>query len=185
MNVRDFIKNLQNKPYETRVKILWGGVIVIGILLVFAWVFSLKSTISGLDKNSSANSAPAETPTAKTQYITIERAETSAGNLRIYFKIKNPSNDILNFSKLEDIKLVAGGRELSPVKLLDRQNKPFVQKILSKTENFGMLTFLSEMPDEGKLSFDQLFFENQPQLIFKETSDLDFSQLVKTEELRH
>lgn len=42
MSLQNKIKNLQKKPYNTRIKILWTGVILTGIIIILIWLITIK-----------------------------------------------------------------------------------------------------------------------------------------------
>ena len=190
MNPNQLLRNLQNKPYPVRIRILWISTIIIGIMLLTIWLISLKKNLSDLsgfnvlDINNAQNSQIVSK--SQTQYIKIERVDsTNDGAFQIFFKINNPTLDILNFPPAEKIALNTDRTKLVPLKISDRQGKPFVQKILSKTENFGVLIFQSVKADTGTLIIDELYFEQKPQTIFQETLELNFKELAKSQELRN
>jgi hypothetical protein len=180
-----FIRNLQQKSYTARVRILWTTVATIGVILLLIWSTSLKSTLNNNKTENNNNQITDLGTIVKNKYITVERAETTGDLITIYFKASNQDADILNFSKLENIKLVADNTELTPIKMLDRQNNAFVQKILSKTENYGMLQFSSKTFDHGVLTFSDLFFESQPQNIFQEQAEFELAKILKNQEIRN
>lgn len=182
--LNNFIKNLQQKPYTTRLRILWTVVGITAVILIFVWSTSLKSILN-ISKTEDGNSRKPDEIVVKNQYLAIERAETTGDLVTIYFKVSNQSSDILNFSPLESIKLVADDKELKPIKMLDRQSNPFVQKILSKTENFGSLQFSTKTFNTGILTFGELFFESQPQNIFEEQVEFDLTKILKNQEVRN
>ncbi|MBI2607324.1 MAG: hypothetical protein HYW51_00685 [Candidatus Doudnabacteria bacterium] len=193
MSLNSFIRNLQNKPYGARIRILWTTTIIIGIVLVAVWLATLKNNISNLGGENILGDNPLpdnnfladQGNQAQNNYITAERTGlTPAGASEIFFKVNNPTQDILNFSPLDQIELKVGQTILTPLKLTNRQGQTFVKKILSNTENFGTLTFQQIEADNGTLIFDNLFFEQAPTNIFKETLELDFKNLSKTQELR-
>lgn len=125
-----------------------------------------------------------ETPTQEAKYVKVERVESSNNNFKIYFSVHNTQTDILNFSSSNEVKLTASGKTIGPERIVDRQNKPFVQKILSKTENFGILIFPQINSQTAELLFEDLYFENQPDKIFKELLSLDIDELTKNQEVR-
>lgn len=155
-------------------KILWGVTIVCGVILVGVWMVSLKSELAKISYDATAAQ---DTPESATKHITIERAEFKNGTVNVYFMVNNDTNDILNFSKKEDIRLSVNGQSMSPENITDRIDKPFVQKILSKTQKGGILVFKLEKTKSATLIFDKMFFENNAETIFKETFELDFEKL--------
>ena len=60
-----------------------------------------------------------------------------------------------------------------------------MQKILSRTQNFGILIFDSINGDEGKLILDNLTFEESSATTLKQELDLDFKQLLNPVEVRN
>lgn len=193
MNLNDFVRGLQDKPYNIRVRILWTTTIIVAIVLIAIWLSTVKNEIANidnsgfanLDKNTDTEKSSEQTITERNTYIAVERTELDeTGAFQIFFKVNNSTQDILNFSPLEQIKLEINGASLTPLQINDRQDNPFVQKILSNTENFGTLVFSQLDTDTGRLIFDELYFEQNPNEIFKESLDLDFKKLNGTWELR-
>ncbi|MDP4000974.1 MAG: hypothetical protein Q8P83_01935 [bacterium] len=193
MSLHDFIRRLQDKPYNVRVRILWTTTIIVAIVLIVIWLSTVKNEITNIDNNGFANlneitdtdEPSGQTITEQNTYIAVERTELNeTGAFQIFFKVNNSTQDILNFSPLEQIKLEINGASLTPLQINDRQDNPFVQKILSNTENFGTLVFSQLEVNTGRLIFDELYFEQNPNKIFRESLDLDFKKLNKTQELR-
>lgn len=180
MNLFELIKQLQHKPYQTRLRILWGSVAVAAIILISLWGYSIKHRF---DNNSSQENTTV-LPTIEQKYVKIERVETVPSGLKIFFTVNNQTTNILNFSGPNEIKLAIEGKTVNPSGVFDRQSKPFVQKILSKTENFGTLVFSGVQADVATLSFEDLYFEHQPEKIFMESHDLDLEELKTKQELR-
>lgn len=119
-------------------------------------------------------------------YLSVSRTEVKDGKLLIFFSVKNDTSDILNFSKAENIKLNVKNKEYHADKVNNRQNQQFVSKILSHSQNFGILEFkTSSTSGSGELSFDNLFFEQNPDSIFKEILPVDLNKLMKPETLRN
>lgn len=184
--MKDFIQNLQNKPYATRVKILWGAVSIIAVVLFAVWTLSIKSSVSELPGGNILGSNEIKTFAERNEDITqIEYAETTSEELKVYFKISNPTTDILNFSEASDITLTIKGKEYHPKQVVDRQENPFVKKILSKTTNFGILVFDKIEGDEGTLVFDQLSYEKSVEDTFKDENNLIFEELKPLNKLRN
>jgi len=185
--MRDFIGELQKKPYATRVKILWGATAAFAIILVVIWSVSLKSTI----ENSSGQplipqtSEDSNVSQEETSFLTVERTETTGNTLKIYFNLNNQTDDILNVSKIADIELTTEGGTLKPTKMTDRQGLTFVQKILSHTQNFGILTFPAANGNEATLIFNEMFLEKNPEALLKQTIELDFSKLNQDSKVRN
>ena len=189
MDIKKSLENLQDKPFATRVKILWltVGVVAIGLIIIF--IFNLKSTVSNLSVqdliNLSNRSSQTDSEQLETQLIQVERIEKANNSFKIYFNVNNESQNILNFPKSEDITLTVEDRSYHPRQISDRQGEPFVQKILSRTQNFGILIFDSINGDEGKLILDNLTFEESSATTLKQELDLDFKQLLNPVEVRN
>lgn len=181
MRFQNFINRIQEKPYETRVKIMWWSVIILAIILVLLWAFNIKSTInnSSFSETSSGSKTESTSAPAKETYVSVERAEISGETLNIYFNINNTSNDILNAPKLSNISLTAKDTEYDAYQLTDRQGRPFVQKILSHNQNFGILAFPNVNTDSAELILDNMFFEMTPDQVFIQTIHLDLKDLLK------
>lgn len=185
--MKDYIAELQKKPYATRVKILWGGTAAFAIILVIIWSLSLKSTI----KNSSGQPLipQASELTSKdqeeTDFLDVERTETTGNTLKIYFNLNNKTDDILNVSKTANIELVTNAGTFRPSKMTDRQGQTFVQKILSHTQNFGILTFSAVNDTKATLIFNEMFLEKNPNQLLKQTFELDFEKLNQDSQVRN
>lgn len=183
MNLSNFIKNIQNKPLKTRLRIIWLTTGVCAVALVAIFIYNLKSELNSIDGDPLVIDKP-ENKESTSNYTTAERADFAEGSVQIFFKVNNNTDDILNFSKLEAIKLIADDKTIEPTKITDRQGKPFFAKILSHTEVFGIITFPIGNAESGTLTLDDMFFETRPESIFQQEIDLDFEQLKKSQELR-
>lgn len=183
MKLPDFIIQLQNKPYQTRVRILWFTTAVVALIIAALWLVSLKVSVKDINVKDLDLSLP--NLQNATKYIVVERAIIEQANTKIFFKVQNSTDDILNFSTSESISLKMDNQALTPTSILDRQNKPFVQKILSNQQEFGILSFKNNELKEGQLIFDHLYFEKQPEKIFKEIISIDLNKLIKQEQVRN
>jgi hypothetical protein len=183
------LKNLQQRPYHVRVRILWSTVLVVAVLLLIVWVQNLKSNVNKMDNSNmlgvDVGEVLQEVSESQQKNISIEWLEQQNNLLLVYFKVNNPTDDIMNFSKLEDIKLEVKGNIEQPTKITDRQGNAFVQRVLSHTQNFGILTFVTTGADGETLVFDQMNFEQSSDKIFKESFVLDYAVLTNTPELRN
>jgi hypothetical protein len=178
--LQQYINELQNKPLNVRLRILWSTTAAVAVILIAVWAVTIKSELAINPEVLAENANPESTM----EYIEIERAEFTGTLLNLYFKASNDTTDILNFSKPESIELTANGQTINPVKIVDRQGRTFVQKILSNSENYGILIFNIADAGEGEIVFDDLYFESRPEGIFKETAELDFDKLKKEQEIR-
>jgi len=181
-----FLRNLQNQPYETRVKILWATTAVVAIAVIVIWAVSFKSTVR--------NSGPVTlTPSTErvgvnqteTKLIKIERAEKTDGLLKLYFTINNDTDDILSFSKKEEVSLTTNNQQVLATSLLDRQGMPLVQKVLSKTQIFGMVTFPDSTDLNPTITFANMFFEKSSTSLLKQSEKLDLKTLETNSEVRN
>ena len=186
LNPEELIDNLQKKPYATRVKILWGSIIVVALILVLVWILGLRSTIGHLD-TADLIKTPTKTLNNSTpvNYGQVEWAQSDAGGLKIFFNFNNQTQDILNVPALSNISLDINGSAVTPIKITDRQGNPFVQKVLSHTQNFGILVFPRTPDGTGSLTFDQMFFELFPDRLLSQEIDIDLKKLEKTGKLRN
>ncbi|MBX4191259.1 MAG: hypothetical protein KW804_00470 [Candidatus Doudnabacteria bacterium] len=181
------ITRLQNKPYQAKLRILWGIVFVSAVILIIIFGFNIKHTLSGVNtkkllesKNSASNTALTTTP-----YAFVERVERTEGSLKVFFNFNNTTDDILSISKPEDITLTLETTRITPKSITDRQGKPFVQKILSHTQNFGVLNFDQVNVENAELSFDMMSFEKNPSNNFKQTIKLDLVKLSQPIKVRN
>ncbi len=186
--MKNFISKIQEKPYETRVRILWSTVGVAAIILVAVFVLSVKSTLKNVDGKKLIDinqSATSTNDVTTTPYAAVERVERTEKVLKIYFNYHNTTDDILNISKIADITLTFEDNSIKPQAMTDRQGKTFIQKVLSKTQNFGILTFSPINTGKAVLTFDQMFFEKDPSKIFQQKLELNLDELSKPENLRN
>ncbi|MBX4186786.1 MAG: hypothetical protein KW802_00820 [Candidatus Doudnabacteria bacterium] len=186
--MKDFLTKLQEQPYETRIRILWGTVICTGIVLLVLFVFSIKSTLNGVDGKKLIDlSIASDKQQAQTEiaYASVERVERSNQNLKIYFNFNNPTDDILTIPQLADITLVAEDQTLNPQTITDRQGNVFVQKILSHTQNFGILVFPATTAATGTLNFSQMYLEKNSSNFFQQKLELNLKDLAQPTKVRN
>lgn len=178
-----FLDNLQKKPYDTKVQILWSTTAVIAIVLIIIWVISLKSTIKN---NTTDTAAPAKSQTTiVSEFLNIERVEKSGSTMKLYFNLNNNTDDILNVPSVEDITLQVSAGNLHPTSILDRQGQAFVQKVLSHTQAFGILTFSATTETAAQLVFDNMMLEKNPGQTLKQTVTLDLVKLNQPANVRN
>lgn len=182
MNTKKILNRIQQLPFETRYRILWISGIAAAAILIGIWIVSLKAEINRLDSSEFIPSLGQIRHEQK--YVKAEWTEISANKLLVYFKVTNNTNDILNFAQTDNIKLQVKDREIAAENLTDRQNRPFVKKILSKTENYGILIFPRIDADEGNLLVDQMYFEMKPDQAISEKLELNFKDLNQALQLR-
>ena len=179
------LSKIQNLPIQTRIKILWTIVIVIAVGLAGIWVFSSTKQIKTISKNDLPGMQPPPPPpssnsiSAEPEYTAVEWIERKDNKMLVYFKLQNPTANIMNFSKANQITLTINGQTQNPSLITDRQGNPFVAKALSQSQSFGIAEFEDRAGDKAQLKFDNLFFENDPTKIFNETFDLNLDKLIK------
>jgi len=184
--MNDFITNLQKKPYETKVRILWGVSLTIGIILIVVWLGSLKNMISNTSGQAVVTTNPLPISTkSQILFIKVERVEKTTTALKIYFNINNPTDDILNIPSGDNVTLNSAGANTHPQTLLDRQSQPFAKKILSHTQMFGILVFPATPDTQGTLTFDQMFMEQTPDQKLSQELFLDFARLNQNPQVRN
>jgi hypothetical protein len=179
------IKNLQDKPDHIRNRIFLGSSAVVVVAVVSLWFISFKhqvQNISGASLTTSLTQNLSQNSTA--HYLAVDGADDSNGKTVIYFSVNNDTSDILSFSQNDDITLSVDGKDYKPSSLQTRQQQAFVQKILSNTQVFGIATFDVSGKSDAELTFDNLYFEQNPSNIFKETLDIDFGKLSKPVDIR-
>lgn len=185
--MRDFIGELQKKPYATRVKILWGTTAAFALIIIVLWSINLKTTIKNSDGQPLVQAPDTINQLNQTEsnFVTVERVEINNSALRIFFNLNNTTDDILNVSKLSSIQLTTEKGTTSPTKILDRQNQTFVQKVLSHTQNFGVLVFPTTDQKTATLTFNEMFLEKNPNQLLKQTLELDLAKLNQDSTIRN
>ena len=154
--------------------------IICGIIIIVIWILNLKNTLKSTDGKSilttqdSSKVASAETDL---DLLGVESVQRSGSQVKIYFNINNQTDDILNVPSLDNITFRDNNNSAHPQQLTDRQGSAFVKKVLTHTQNFGILTFTTINDEKGTLTFDQMFFEKNPEQIFKQILDLEFDKL--------
>ncbi len=183
MNLNQITNYLRSRSPEAKNRIMVSVIILAVVILGALWVNNIKKEVSAL--NPPGEVADASLVSTE-ERIVIEGMETILGKKYIYFKVKNNTNDILNFSPIEKIQLESNrGEVLRPEKILGRQDKIFIKKVLSNSEEFGILVMPDFEQDRYiRAVFDGMFFEQQQDKVFKETLEVDFSKLTPLQELR-
>jgi hypothetical protein len=177
-----FLERLRGLSHPAKSRILVGAVIVSALAFGSLWVNETRKNLVGMD-----NSTPLlneGSVLSANNYITVESYEDRGGKRYVYFKVQNNTPEILNFSKKESIKFEIGKQSSTPESVTDRQQSSFVTKVLSNTTIYGTLVFNGTDGTKGKITFDEMFFENQPNNIFRETLEVDLNKLKPVEELR-
>ncbi len=177
------LAHLQKLPLQTRIQILWISGVILATLLVALWTFSLKWEIRRLGQSTEilTNEQPIK---LEEKFTKIEWAEIGP-QTKIFFAVSNQTADILNFSQIDDITLTLGKNIFKPIKLIDRQNRPFPQRILSHSQIFGVLIFDLQETDSAEIVFSDLFFEKAPETIFQENLSVNLDELDQKQELRN
>ncbi|OGE73962.1 MAG: hypothetical protein A3I07_04145 [Candidatus Doudnabacteria bacterium RIFCSPLOWO2_02_FULL_42_9] len=181
------LDRLQKLPYNTRVKILWVASAIAAIGLIILFTQSIRNTV----ENSSGenlielNNSKTTLPNSPQEFAKVERVEQGENGLKVYFNLNNNTNDILNVSKISDISLVINDKIITAQQITDRQGKPFVQKILSKTQNFGILYFEPTNAKTAQLILSNMSLENDASNIFQQTLDLNLEELNNPANVRN
>ena len=179
--MHDWLQKLQNQSQQTKLKVLWSTVAAAAIVLVVIVSLSIKSSVKNVDGQNpfqAAGQTAGETLPNR-DVVKVESIDSSAAGLKIYFNIENDTDDILNVPDATNIQLAIGGQILNPTAIDDRQSGPFVKKVLSHTQDFGVLVFAPAPANRGTLNFNQMFFEQSPNNLFQQQLDLDFQQLTQ------
>lgn len=207
MDLKNFFKGLQNRPYEQRVRLLWLATTACGVILLLLWApfLKLNNTFPAAQNNeliSSLKQGLSETQEqlnklgqeAKSQLalgevppdfqpVTIKdfTFQEEAGLLIIFLQITNPTLDILNFLNVDraNIQLIDQDQNLLPQKILLDNQELFPNRILSKTELTGQLTFPRPKSNEVTLRITKMFFENTPNNLFNQELKLVLDGGVK------
>lgn len=73
---------------------------------------------------------------------------------------------------------------MNPEKILNRQDQPFVVRVLSYTTNHGILVFPEIEGNKAELDFNHMYFEQAQNNVFRQNIEIDFSKLQSIKELR-
>lgn len=179
------LKQIQQQSYETRSRIFWIVVAGMAVVLVILIVQSIKNTIGNVGGNLVQIEAAKYVPESTTTYVRVEGVTQNSQTLQVYFNINNSGTDILNVSKLSQITFTFGSNVIHPSKITDRQGNPYAQKILSHTQNFGILVFPGIGNQKGSLLFDQMFLETAPSDLFQQKIWFDINQQSNPTQVRN
>jgi hypothetical protein len=175
------LERLRSLHPSHKIKIIAGVGAIVLVGLTSAWTSSVKQKLANID---SAPIEQAGSVLSASNHITLESSELKDQRRYVYFKVLNPTADILNFSKPENITFQHKSGATQIFSLTDRQQSTFPQKILSNTTVYGVAVFEETSVTEGNIIFDNLFFENSPSVMFKESIFVDFDTLKTIQELR-
>jgi hypothetical protein len=177
-----FLERLQGLSRAAKSRIVFSVATLALIGLGALWANDVKNNLIGIDKNSFL---PANgTVLSATNYVTIESYEERGDKRYIYFKVQNNTSKILNFSKQEKVNLEIDHQTIAPDTITDRQQSVFANKILSNSVIYGTLIFSEFEGSKGTIVFDEMFFEDEPNSLFRESIEVDFKKLKPVEELR-
>lgn len=165
-----------------KIKIIAGVGAVSLAALAFIWTSSIKQQFTQLDA-ADVTGQPGSVLSAS-NHVTLEYTELKDKKRYVYFKVQNPTNNILNFSKPENITFRHKSGTTPVFTLTDRQQSAFPVKILSNTVVYGVAVFDQLVDTSGDMVFDNLYFDDQPTVIFKESIFVDFGKLKTIQELR-
>ncbi len=180
------LKSIQEQPFQTRLRILYAVTAVIGIVLFVIWFMTTRGAVRRTDfSDISEVFGTKQQPIVTSQkYINVEWVEKADGKMLIFFKVTNDTPSILNLPQLGGISLQVGEDKYNAEIITTRQQTQFVQKVLSNSQNFGILVFSDMELTRADLVFDQMFFENKPDVFFQERFEVDFEELNKPLERR-
>jgi hypothetical protein len=184
MKLAEKINFLQQLPIKARMRILWVSVAIIAVALIFIWINSLTNMVGKFNLSEITNLGPEAQKTEVSQYVTVESFEKYGNKIALYFRVANNTNNILSFSRPGDVTIVTDKKSQKVISMKKRQGTEFAKKVLSNTEEFGILEFDDPDTDNFKLSFDNLFFENDPEKLLTEIVAINLKGLGKPVELR-
>ncbi|HYC79701.1 MAG TPA: hypothetical protein VEC17_01595 [Candidatus Binatia bacterium] len=175
-----FLQYLQSRSEQTKKRITTVVIIISVLVLGSVWLSGLKS----LGKEDLVPQNEQTSVQTEINHLTVESREKKGDKEYIYFRIANNTPDILNFSMISEVKLTVDNQQLLPEEITDRQGRTFVRKILSNTTAYGIMIFPAFEDSKGTLVVDNLYFENEPENLMKESMEIEFDKLQPLEELR-
>lgn len=184
MKLNQINEYLQTRSDRTKNRIILFVVILAALGFGYLWINSLSGNFGDLSADSIIPKGDSGAEVSTQKFISLEAKENKDGKTYIYFKIENPTDDILNFSATDDIFIRTESRDIEAEKITNRQNQEFVRKVLSKTTNYGVITFPQLTPAESIIIFDIMFLEQNPNNIFKEELEFNIENLDEVGELR-
>jgi hypothetical protein len=183
MSMNDFIHYLQTRPDHTKRTIIVGVSALMIMGMGTLWAQSLQRQFAMQDQQAEGGEVAGSILVSEHR-IRIEGKEEKNGKTLIYFRLTNETSDIINFSSNGKITFQSGNEYVSPEKVTDRQGQEFVKKVLSKSTEYGVLVFPGLDEARGTLTFDGLYFEQDPTKVFMEQHRIDLDQLRPLQELR-
>jgi len=170
------INKIQNKPYETRVKLFWIGLIIAVLLLGTVWgAVALadkpqeqpQNGIIAQFKEWFANARDraddmASTHSEKEPITILEATETAAGQVLILFSVTNETDNILtllNTTESTAPKIVSNATSTEPISVATSDGQPFPGKILSHTTLAGSMLINKPATTSFTLEFSNLYYE--------------------------
>ena len=180
--IKNFIEYLQSRPHHTKNKIVAGVLLVTALVLSTLWFNNIEKRLAGLDTENLLDQGQV---LSATNYVSVESAENKDGKTYIHFKINNNTPDILNAPSRDKIKLLVDDRTLTPDRVLDRQQMPFVVKVLNNSTAYGTLVFEEITENNVEIRFENMYFENSPSSqAITERLNVDLDELEPVQELR-
>ncbi len=184
--IRNYIKSLQNRPYEERVRVFWTIAVISAVCLIVIWAI-LSRVLPHTDRNASLSGlvgyirerisqarenyqemddgrqlAGAFTVPDNFKSLTIRSATLSADgkNLRIEFTANNPTYDILVLlnDAHTNLKLIDGSKVHDPIEILTENGIIFPEKVLSRGAFRGVAIFPKPNNNNVVLSADGIYF---------------------------
>jgi hypothetical protein len=188
MKTLDVLKDLPNRPYEERIKAMWGAFGVIAIIVVIFWSFFFTKgpkkdaptdgSLSGLGDQLQQFQAELDKTKAdinerfkalgineeQKNPVHILKTELNAEGTQLIFEfeVANTSKDILNFRTEEgnNISLLDGEAELIPNRVYLNETSNFPKKVLANRTLTGYMSFPAPTNETVTLIVKNMFFES-------------------------
>ncbi|PIR97257.1 MAG: hypothetical protein COT91_02355 [Candidatus Doudnabacteria bacterium CG10_big_fil_rev_8_21_14_0_10_41_10] len=210
MDIKKFIEQLQNQPYEKRVRILWVSSFIAILVVGVTWIglSAIQSKINEKENKSQIFSEIEKNlEVAKIKFdklgedlqqqisqlqipddpqiITLVNYTLSINKdkLVIEFIANNPSLDILNFlqDNYQNVKLTSGLTKYIPEQILTKEpENPYPKKILSNESIYGYMIFEAPLDPELSLDVTNMYFDNLPDNRFSDNLKFNLNTQVTT-----
>ena len=170
------LNKIQSKPYETRVKLFWTGLIIAILALGVIWgtvAFtdkpqeqSQKGIISQFKEwfakaRESAEDTILEN-SEKEPITIISATKTAAGQVLILFLVNNDTDNILTLLNTDELtapKIISNATSTVPISVATSDGQPFPGKILSRTSLAGSMLIEDPTTTSFTLEFSNLYYE--------------------------
>jgi len=195
MALQQFIRSLQHRPYEQRVRFLWVGSIISACILILVWVGLSKLSARGgswtdnklfhaisqqlnLAKEkfpnltATKNPATPEAAAGLPENFQVVQIRSFSQNkiqhqLVINFIASNPTEDIMTFLNAgrSNIYLQDGEARLQPTSI-KAGDLPYPSKILSQTSYPGQAVFPLPEDPQVTLIIEGMIMQDHPDILF-------------------